>query len=79
MIIIGGDRSYKPLSEGLSRKHELKFSRFVHFWRFLWDKMANLGPIHFLIGLPIHMNANDGQNKVHILYAFYLIYITLLT
>ena len=31
--------------------------------------MANLGLIHFWIGLPININANEGQNKfeVHIL------------
>ena len=41
--------------------------------RFLWNKMANLGLIHFLTGLPINMNinaiANERQDKfeVHVM------------
>ena len=35
---------------------------------FLEDKMVNLGPIDFQIGLPFNINVNNGQNKfeVHI-------------
>ena len=39
-----------------------------HFYGFLEDKMANLGPVDFLLGLPLNINVNDGHNKfeVHI-------------
>ena len=39
---------------------------FVGFWRFLWDKMAKLSPIHFKIGLPTILRVNDGQNKFEV-------------
>ena len=38
------------------------------FCGFLEDKMINLGPIDFLLGLLLNINVNNGQNKfeVHI-------------
>ena len=38
------------------------------FFGFLEDKMVNLDQIDFLVGLPLNINVNDGQNKfdVHI-------------
>ena len=29
-----------------------------------WDKIANLGPIDFQIGLPIDINVNNEQKKL---------------
>ena len=46
--------------------------RYGHFGEFLefffWDRIANLGPIDFKLGLYIKVNVNTGQNKfeVHI-------------
>ena len=36
------------------------------FWRFLWGKMAKLGPIDFTIGLPINIDVNDGHIKYEV-------------
>ena len=42
-----------------------------HFkiWPFLWfleDKIVNLGPIDFKLGVPVNINVNDGQNKFEV-------------
>ena len=40
--------------------------RYGHFCGFLEAKLVNLSPIDFLLGLPLDINANDGQNKFEI-------------
>ena len=40
--------------------------RYVHFCGFSGAKIVILSPIDFLFGLPINLNANDGQNKFEV-------------
>ena len=41
----------------------LRYGHFGDFLEFFLNKMANLNPIDFKIGLYINVNVNDRQNK----------------
>ena len=40
--------------------------RYCHFVVFIQDKMVNMGPIEFQLGLPKNTNVNDRQNKFEV-------------
>ena len=61
---INRSRSNKPLFERHFGKTTFRdTASFVFFWRFLLAQMAKLSPINFIIGLPINLYVNGGQNK----------------
>ena len=52
----------------LEQNGVLRYDHFGEFLEFFGDRIANLGPIDFKLGLYIKVNVNEGQNKfeVHI-------------
>ena len=47
----------------LGQNGVLIYGHFCEFLEFFGDRMANLGPIDFKLGIYIKVNLNVGQNK----------------